>query len=793
MSTPRQSLYDRLPEIYRIRDKQQQPADQLQQYVDALDSVFAAIRDNIEGLYHDHFIETCDDWVIPYIADLLGTSHLSGDPWTLRADVARTVHHRRRKGTLGAVESLTYGLSGWAVHTLELRDRLVWNQHINHQRPDWGGSPPLPELLDGRKHIHGAIRGGTINLRDPAILSFLNRPFDPFAHTVDVKPRTGTAIRYNIPNLGIFLWRLKDYTLPYIVPGFVKIQALPAVDSTGTADPDLASFAVRFNIHPLGEPMVLFNKYRFHADDEPPNISSADETPGPMPWARLTQLEDMPEQPRSDYVRVDHYSNLEPPAKEEVGLTIHVPNPPFVEWDPETLSGVKWTYRGANLCAWEQSLDPPLGKYEIATDPETGRMVVGVGGATQNQQAGPLRRKLLVSATYGFSGDGSLAPVGAHPVARIYKSEETVKINFDTVANGKALEQELANLADLSQPRIIEIEDSRTYTLDLNNVAGVSTEGGKKVLTLGDSLSIRAATGQRPIIVLERPLMFRSNEIDKAPDVTLQGLYITWNHDSTHFTSDIGLIERAAINQLYIKECTLDPGSHQALDSTRQPHRYGLRLTNDYGFSAGVDTATFLETLRAFDEVPNIKLEHSICGPIAMDDGYTLSLNHSIVDAASGVGEPSPRLALHAATGDKEVAWGPALVDIKGMTCFGRMRVEKASGEGGIWVHRLEVHNNQIGCIKFSYFSGNSDRLPQNHACVFGHQRSLSFASEIFGESGYAQLGLRSDTKILQQGPNRDEMGAFGYLLNSHKWKNINIRYREFMPVGIHPVLVPVT
>jgi hypothetical protein len=786
MSTSRQTLYERLPEIYRIRDQQQQPANQLHEYVDALDSVFAAIRDNIEVLYNDHFIETCADWVIPYIADLLGTTHLSGDPWTLRADVARTVHHRRRKGTLGAVESLTYGLTGWAVHTLELRDRLVWNQHLNHQRPDWGGTPPLPELLDERRHIRGAIRGGTITLRDPALLNFLNGPFDPFAHTADVKPGTGTAIRYNIPNLAIFLWRLQDYTLPLIKPDFVKIQSLTA------ADPAHASFAVRFNVHPLGEPMVLFNKYRFHADDEPPNISSADETPGPMPRARLTQSENMHEQPRSDYVRVDHYSNSEPPEKKEVGLTIHVPDPPFVEWNPETSSGVKWTFRGASLLAWEQPLDPPLGKYEIAIDPDNGRMVIGVGGSNQNQEARPLRRKLLVSPTYGFSGDGSSAPVGAHPVTRIDSPQGIIKINFDTVANGKALEQELANLADISQPRVIEIEDSRTYTLDLNNVTGVSTEGGKKVLKLGDSLHIRAAANQRPIIILERPLMFRSNDINQAPNVTLEGLYISWNHGSTHFGANTGLIERAAINELTIMECTLDPGSHQALCSTRQSPRYGLRLTNTYGFSAGVDTATFLETLRAFGEIPNIKLENSICGPIAMDDGYTLSLNRSIVDAASGVDGPSPKLALHAATGPVENAWGPEL-SVNGMTCFGRMRVEKASGEGGIWVHRLEVHNNQTGCIKFSYFSGNKDRLPQNHGCVFGHQVSLSFVSEVFGEAGYAQLGLRSDTKILQQGPNRDEMGAFGYLLNSHKWKNINIRYREFMPVGIHPVLVPVT
>jgi hypothetical protein len=693
------------------------------------------------------------------------------------------VHHRRRKGTLGAVESLTHSLSGWAVHTLELRDRLLWNQHLNHQRPDWDGLPPLPELIDERRHIRGAVRGGTVTLREPALLDFLNGPFDPFARSADVKPRGGTAIRYNLPNLAIFLWRLQDYTLPLIAPDFVRIKKL-----TGAK----AAFAVRFNIHPRGEPMVLFNRHRFHADEEPPNITSADETPGPMPRARLIQSKGMPEKPRSDYVRVEHYSNAQAPVPEDVGLTIHVPDPPFVEWNPETSSGVKWTYRGANLCNWEGSLDPPLGLHEIVVDPDHGRMVIGVGGANQNQQAKPLTNKLLVSATYGFSGDGSSVAVGAHPVPRCDAAAEAMKINIDTVPNGKGMEQALADLDTINAERVIEIQDSRTYTLDLNNVSGVATDGADKVLKLGDSLHIRAASGQRPIIVLERPLLFRSSDIKKASNVTLEGLYITWNRDSVHFDADTGLIERAAVNQLQIKTCTLDPGSHRALDGTRRARRYGLRLTNDYGFKEGVDVETFKETLRAFDQIPNIKVEYTICGPIAMDDGYILSLDSAIIDAAAGVDDPAPKLALHAATGGIESAWGPELT-VKGMTCFGRMRVEKATGEGGIWVHRLEVHNNQTGCIKFSYFSGDGDRLPQHHACVFGNQAPLSFVSEIFGRAGYGQLRLRSHAKILQQGPQRDEMGAFNYLRNSHRWKNINIRYREFMPVGIYPVLIPVT
>ena len=109
----RVELYRRLPEIYRIKDEDLPklyfhgdgpvPAFQLRSYLEPVEEMFSAIHENIESLYHDLFIETCDEWVIPYIADLLGTTHLSGDGWTLRADVASTIALRRRKGTLGAI------------------------------------------------------------------------------------------------------------------------------------------------------------------------------------------------------------------------------------------------------------------------------------------------------------------------------------------------------------------------------------------------------------------------------------------------------------------------------------------------------------------------------------------------------------------------------------------------------------------------------------------------------------------------------------------------------------------
>ena len=131
---------------------------------------------------------------------------------------------------------------------------------------------------------------------------------------------------------------------------------------------------------------------------------------------------------------------------------------------------------------------------------------------------------------------------------------------------------------------------------------------------------------------------------------------------------------------------------------------------------------------------------------------------------------------------------------MSGVTILGRMRVESIEGRGGIWVHALEVLDNQKGCIKFSYFSGEpDDRLPQNHACVKGTDAPLRFRSEIFGQPSYCQLALSADARIREQGPNDDAMGAFGFLLETHKWRNLNIRFREFMPVGIRPLLIPVT
>jgi hypothetical protein len=787
MTSPRQPLFERLPEIYRIRDTEQTPYSQLEAFLGVIEDAMSALHARTDAQYHDLFIEHCDDWVVAYIADLLGTTRLSGDPWTLRADVARTVFHRRRKGTLGAVESQVYALSGWAAHAVEMRERLGWHQHLNHQRPDVGGTPPLKLRTD----ISSPVRGGMASLRDPALLSLVNGPFDPFARVVNVKPPTLGMSGWNLPNLAVLLWRLEAFQTPLSRPVFRLTAPIPP--ATGTA-----ALAVRFDIQPQGEPWPLFNTHRFHADEDPPRLGHEDEVPGPIPEARLS--DGRPAGRSDQYVSVQTYTDPRNahPGDAAVGLVLHLPEAPFL--------GQAWQIRGANLCAWEAGLAPALREWEIAIDPERGRVVFGVPDSNPATQAVPLANGLLVSATHALAG-----PTGAQPVSRTALPDtwpaeqpyELKRINwFD---DEFALRHALDNLPNRTQPLVIEITDSQTHVLDLNAVLGIGNDAGVLSLRLPQALWIRSAPGERPTIRLRQPLRLRPTQITgptavntEQLEVTLEGLYLT--RDAAFPAAD-ALITQAAIGQLNILGCTLDPGGVKVLDGSptgkRATIRQALNLTNSYGLAAA--------DLTAFDQVPRLTIQRSITGPLAIDTGYLLNLTDSIVDAGSGIAASTPfALAIGAATGNADLEWGPDLV-IQGVTIFGRTRVQTARGESGLFVHRLEVHDNQdshtvgIGvglrgsCLKFCWFSGEHDRLPQHFGCVFAREARLRFTAEWFGQPGYAQLRPDCDKRIREDGSHNDEMGAFGYLLNTHKWKNIGIRLREFMPVGVRPVLIPIT
>src|SRR5258706_9592421 len=195
MSFDLETIYSLLPAIYRIRDEEQ--GKPLKALLSVIAEQVAVVEENLAQLYDDQFIETCADWVIPYIGDLIGYRSLyklAPKVSSPRAEVANTIAYRRRKGTVAMLEQLAHDVTDWPAHVVEFFQLLATTQYMKHLRPTNLYAP---------------------NLRKWEPLERLNTAFDTIAHTAEVRRIASRHGRYNIPNIGIFLWRLHDYSLTH--------------------------------------------------------------------------------------------------------------------------------------------------------------------------------------------------------------------------------------------------------------------------------------------------------------------------------------------------------------------------------------------------------------------------------------------------------------------------------------------------------------------------------------------------------------------------------------------------
>src|SRR6202012_3291557 len=129
-------LYGLLPAIYRQRDAEQ--GEPLRALLAAFAQEFGALEENVMQLYDDQFIETCADWVTPYIGDLIGYRPLHGVSPRIaspRAEVAHTIAFRRRKGTALMLEELAQDVTDWPAHAVEFFEQLATTQYMKHTRP----------------------------------------------------------------------------------------------------------------------------------------------------------------------------------------------------------------------------------------------------------------------------------------------------------------------------------------------------------------------------------------------------------------------------------------------------------------------------------------------------------------------------------------------------------------------------------------------------------------------------------------------------------------------------------
>jgi hypothetical protein len=70
-----EKLWELLPAIYRERDGLADRAGQLRAFIEVLAQQAAILRRSHDRLWDDQLIDLGDDWVVPYIGDLVATRH----------------------------------------------------------------------------------------------------------------------------------------------------------------------------------------------------------------------------------------------------------------------------------------------------------------------------------------------------------------------------------------------------------------------------------------------------------------------------------------------------------------------------------------------------------------------------------------------------------------------------------------------------------------------------------------------------------------------------------------------
>ena len=224
MSSEVERLYDLLPAVYRMRDAEE--GFPLKAVLSVIGEQVAVVEEDLAQLYDDQFIETCAEWVVPYIGDLVdarGLYDLRGAV-SQRAQVANTLTYRRRKGTAAVLEQVARDVTGWSARAVEFFQLLATTQHVNHIRPNNLSSP---------------------DLRQQEPLERATTPFDTLSRTAEVRRIASRRGRYNIPNVGIFLWRVGAYSL-------TKSLAYKLAPE--------ASDHRRYRFSPLGNDTPLYNR-----------------------------------------------------------------------------------------------------------------------------------------------------------------------------------------------------------------------------------------------------------------------------------------------------------------------------------------------------------------------------------------------------------------------------------------------------------------------------------------------------------------------------------------------------
>lgn len=741
-----QRLYELMPVVYRERDEREgfPLRDLLRLVTEQADTVHS----DIQLLWDNFFIETCERWAIPYIGDLVSNNllhdaqnleapdtaralfpDLSGpdlrptNAIRTRADVARTIYYRRRKGTLPMLEELARDVTGWAAHAVEFFELLVWSQNLNHLRLFSTGCP---------------------DLRDPEAVDRLNGPFDFMSHTVDVRYPRQDEGWYNIRNIGFFLWRLRSYPAENVA---AREGAQPW----------------QYHFSPLGNPAPLFTRLRREGDEA--GLATELHVPGPIrPAAFYKDIAPVAALPAPGPDFTEFYGLFEPflgspmvPSSNASFVIIRdgVPVPPR-------------QVRCRDLETWSQ----PAGNI-VGVDVRRGRMAFGTTFVPA--------QGVDVFFHYGFSADLGGGPyqrgkwlVDAEvPAVRLNVRENGVAPDFAT------LDAAIGSWVALGRPdAVITILDNRNYPL-------------ASPLTLADDsfLVIQAADRKRP-------------------HVTPDGgeLQLTGNHPGSELTLG-GLLFEGAVHvtgetrRLRLLHATLLPG--RALDGDGAPSTLLPSVTVEDTDGAGDPINAAFRLQVAFSITGPLRLPRDADSVVVLD---------SIVDGLGGAAlaatgtndQPGPPGTLERVTILGRSFFRKLPLASEAIFTDTVAAAQRQDGcvrfsfvpAGSVTPRRYRCQPDLETATQIEKAEESGPLTAAQRAAITAQVRARmapSFTSVQYGAPGYPQLRLGCPIEIRAGAEDGSEMGVFCHLKQPQRETNLRIRLEEYLPFGLDTGVIYVT
>jgi hypothetical protein len=323
---------------------------------------------------------------------------------------------------------------------------------------------------------------------------------------------------------------------------------------------------------------------------------------------------------------------------------------------------------------------------------------------------------------------------------------------------------------------IVEIGDSGRY----EETPSITVDAGATV-------ELRAANEHRPTVLLSGDLQITLNP---GAELSLNGLLITGGRLQVSAAGGSGT------RTLRLRHCTLVPGL--ALTQAGDPASPGA-------VSLIVDAAD-----------ATVGIDDCIIGPLRTDQGATIKIRNSIVDATA-----PERVAFSA---PDEIAAGGFLTVVNS-TIIGKVHSERfdlASNSifaarlsaGDAWSHPVISEQNQQGCVRFSFVPINAI-VPRRYRCqpdlavataitaadvpkgsLSNFKRQIitaavqarvrpAFTTARYGQPGYAQLGSFCPVEIRTGAEDESEMGVFHDLFAPQRENNLRIRLQEYLRFGL--------